>query len=60
MRSAVLKLLEGFGFVEDESANATARFGNSGLITKAGSTKAFVIPTNEELVIAQGAAEFAK
>lgn len=60
MRCAVLKLLEGFGFVEDEAGNAAARFGNSGLITKAGSTKAFVIPTNEELVIAQGAAEFAK
>jgi acetate kinase len=60
MRSAVLKLLEGFGFVEDAAANAAARFGNSGQITAANSTKAFVIPTNEELVIAQGAAEFAK
>ncbi len=60
MRSTVLKLLEGFGFVEDEAGNAAARFGNSGLITKAGSTKSFVIPTNEELVIAQGSAEFAK
>jgi len=60
MRSAVLKLLEGFGFVEDAAANAAARFGNSGLITAANSTKAFVIPTNEELVIAQGAAAFAQ
>lgn len=60
MRSAVLKLLEGFGYVESPEGNAAARFGNSGLITTAESAKAFVIPTNEELVIAQGAAKFAK
>lgn len=60
MRAAVLKHLEGFGYVESPEANAAARFGNSGLITTADSTKAFVIPTNEELVIAQGAAKFAK
>lgn len=59
MRAAVLKHLAGFGYIEDAEANAAARFGAEGLITKAGSAKAFVIPTNEELVIAQGAAKFA-
>ena len=47
------------GFVEDVKGNEAARFGNGGLITVADSAKAFVIPTNEELVIAQGAARFA-
>lgn len=60
MRAEVLRLLAGFGYVEDPEANQYARLGKSGLITKAGSAKAYVIPTNEELVIAQGAAKFAK
>ena len=60
MRAAVLKHLAGFGYIEDAEANAAARFGAEGLITKAGSAKAYVIPTNEELVIAQGAAKFAQ
>lgn len=59
MRSRVLELLAPFGYIEDAKGNEAARFGNGGLITQAGSTKAFVIPTNEELVIAQGAARFA-
>ncbi len=59
MRSRVLELLAAFGFKEDADANAAARFGHGGLITTADSPKAFVIPTNEELVIAQGAARFA-
>ncbi|MEZ7862396.1 MAG: acetate kinase [Aeromonadaceae bacterium] len=59
MRSRVLELLAPFGFVEDVKGNEAARFGNGGLITQADSAKAFVIPTNEELVIAQGAARFA-
>lgn len=59
MRSKVLSLLEGFGYKEDAEGNAAARFGNGGLITVEGSTKAFVIPTNEELVIARSAAAFA-
>ena len=58
-RSRVLELLAPFGFVEDVKGNEAARFGNGGLITQADSAKAFVIPTNEELVIAQGAARFA-
>ena len=44
---------------EDPQGNAAARFGHGGLITTADSPKAFVIPTNEELVIAQGAARWA-
>ena len=59
MRSRVLELLAPFGYIEDAKGNEAARFGNGGLITQAGSAKAFVIPTNEELVIAQGAARFA-
>ncbi len=60
MRSRVLELLAPFGYVEDAAADEKARFGNGGLITKSESAKAFVIPTNEELVIARGAAAFAK
>ena len=59
MRSRVLELLASFGFVEDRSANEAARFGQGGLITTAASAKSYVIPTNEELVIARGAASFA-
>lgn len=59
MRRRVLELLAPFGFVEDEQGNEAARFGHGGVITKADSAKAFVIPTNEELVIAQSAAKFA-
>ena len=59
MRSRVLELLTSFGFVEDRSANEAARFGQGGLITTAASAKSYVIPTNEELVIARGAASFA-
>ncbi|MCD8547392.1 MAG: acetate kinase [Aeromonadaceae bacterium] len=59
MRSKVLSLLAGFGYQEDTQANEVARFGQGGLITAEGSAKAFVIPTNEELVIARGAAAFA-
>ena len=53
------ELLAAFGFKEDPQGNAAARFGHGGLITTADSPKAFVIPTNEELVIAQGAARWA-
>ena len=59
MRSRVLELLAPFGFVEDKQGNEAARFGQGGLITKPDAAKAYVIPTNEELVIAQGAASFA-
>ena len=45
------------GFDVDHDANLKARFGKGGEITKAGSTKALVIPTNEEWVIAHDALE---
>ncbi|XPE62556.1 hypothetical protein ACNKHU_14075 [Shigella flexneri] len=43
------------GFDVDHDANLKARFGKSGFINKEGTRPAVVIPTNEELVIAQDA-----
>ena len=43
------------GFEVDHERNLAARFGNSGYINKEGTRPALVIPTNEELVIAQDA-----
>lgn len=44
------------GFDIDHERNLAARFGKSGAINKEGTRTALVIPTNEELVIAQDAA----
>ncbi len=55
VRHAVLEYLKVFGFVEDVKGNEAARFGKSGQIAKSEMLNAIamVIPTNEELVIAQ-------
>ncbi|WP_418358624.1 acetate kinase [Shewanella basaltis] len=55
IREKVLNLLEIFNFNVDDTLNKAARFGQQGIITKAGSTVAMVIPTNEEWVIAEDA-----
>ena len=55
IREKVLNLLEIFNFNVDDTLNKAARFGQQGIITKAGSTVAIVIPTNEEWVIAEDA-----
>lgn len=62
IRREILKNLRLLGFVEDKKGNEDARFGNAGIIAKSEmlNAVAMVIPTNEELVIAQQAAELAK
>ncbi|PKQ78194.1 acetate kinase [Aeromonas sobria] len=57
IRAITLNKLGLLGFDVDHDANLAARFGKGGEITKAGSTKALVIPTNEEWVIAHDALE---
>jgi len=57
IRREVLAYLKIFGYQEDQDANEKARFGNGGIITKAGTATAMVIPTNEEFVIAQQSVE---
>jgi len=44
------------GFEVDQDKNLAARFGKDGFINKEGTRPALVIPTNEELVIAQDTA----
>ncbi|MBF0751651.1 MULTISPECIES: acetate kinase [unclassified Pasteurella] len=56
VREITLNHLKLFGYQIDEERNLAARFGNEGIITKDGSPIAIVIPTNEELVIAQDTA----
>ena len=57
IREKVLNYCAFFGFSVDKEANTAARFGKAGVITAAGSkVKAVVIPTNEELMIAQDTA----
>ena len=57
IREKVLNYCAFFGFSVDKDANTAARFGKAGVITAAGSkVKAVVIPTNEELMIAQDTA----
>ena len=57
IREKVLNYCEFLGFSVDKEANTAARFGKAGVITTAGSkVKAVVIPTNEELMIAQDTA----
>jgi len=55
IRAKVLAMLTIFGFELDPTANTTARFGQGGQITTNQGPKALVIPTDEELVIAQDA-----
>lgn len=60
VRELTLKHLKLFGVKVDSEKNLAARFGNAGEITAADSAfRAFVIPTNEELVIAQDTAKLA-
>ncbi|AGH38396.1 Acetate kinase [Bibersteinia trehalosi USDA-ARS-USMARC-188] len=57
VRELTLKQLKLFGIKVDEERNLAARFGKEGVITTDDSAiKAIVIPTNEELVIAQDTA----
>ena len=57
IREKVLNYCEFLGFSVDKEANTAARFGKAGVITAAdGKVKAVVIPTNEELMIAQDTA----
>ena len=57
IREKVLNYCEFLGFSVDKEANTAARFGKAGVITAAGSkVKSVVIPTNEELMIAQDTA----
>lgn len=56
VREITLKKLAILGFEYDHERNLAARFGNEGVITTDNSLPALVIPTNEELVIAQDAA----
>ena len=57
IREKVLNYCAFFGFSVDKEANTAARFGKAGVITAADSkVKSVVIPTNEELMIAQDTA----
>ena len=56
VRELSLGKLGVLGFEVDHERNLAARFGKSGFINKEGTRPAIVIPTNEELVIAQDAA----
>jgi acetate kinase len=56
VRELSLAKLGLLGFEVDHERNRAARFGKSGAINKEGTRAALVIPTNEELVIAQDAA----
>lgn len=56
VRELTLDKLALLGFKIDHERNLAARFGKSGAITADDSRLALVIPTNEELVIAQDAA----
>lgn len=59
IRELTLAHLTLFGYQVDQQRNLAARFGKSGKITCDNSPPAFVIPTNEELVIAQDTARLA-
>lgn len=56
VREKAMEKLAILGFAVDGEKNLAARFGNGGFINKDGTRAALVIPTNEELVIAQDAA----
>ncbi|WP_432452252.1 MULTISPECIES: acetate kinase [unclassified Agarivorans] len=55
VRQLTVEKLALLGFSLDEQANLAARFGNSGNIATSTSRPILVIPTNEEMVIAQDA-----
>ncbi len=60
IRQTTLSYFSHFGITLDEQKNYAARFGQSGQITAANSTTpVYVVPTNEEWVIASEAATFA-
>ncbi|MFD1805829.1 acetate kinase [Pasteurella oralis] len=56
VRELTLNHLKLFGYQVDAEKNKAARFGNEGVITADNTPIAIVIPTNEELVIAQDTA----
>ncbi|MBN6710738.1 acetate kinase [Haemophilus haemoglobinophilus] len=56
VRQNTLNHLKLFGYKVDNEKNLAARFGNEGVITADNTPVAMVIPTNEELVIAQDTA----
>ncbi|MGQ0286111.1 acetate kinase [Pasteurellaceae bacterium 22721_9_1] len=56
VREKALGHLKLFGYQLDHDKNLAARFGNEGIITADNTPVAMVIPTNEELVIAQDTA----
>ncbi|WP_101774890.1 acetate kinase [Pasteurella oralis] len=56
VRELTLNHLKLFGYQVDSEKNKAARFGNEGVITADNTPIAIVIPTNEELVIAQDTA----
>ena len=56
VREITLNHLKLFGYSVDNEKNLAARFGKEGVITTEGTPVAMVIPTNEELVIAQDTA----
>ncbi|WP_107851535.1 acetate kinase [Oceanimonas marisflavi] len=55
VRELTLSRLALLGVQVDDAANQAARFGQSGCISQAGSLPVWVLPTNEEWVIAQDA-----
>ncbi|MDG6882699.1 Acetate kinase [Phocoenobacter uteri] len=57
VRELTLNHLKLFGYQVDEEKNVAARFGKDGIITKEGTPVSIVLPTNEELVIAQDTAK---
>ena len=56
VRELTLAHLKLFGYKLDNEKNMAARFGKEGVITADNTPIAMVIPTNEELVIAQDTA----
>ncbi|MBR6027364.1 MAG: acetate kinase [Neisseriaceae bacterium] len=56
MRENVMNKLGFLGLYIDDQLNAEMRFGKSGIISRSKAPLAMVIPTNEELMIAQDAA----
>lgn len=60
IRAKVIGYLGFMGLTVDREANLAARFGNGGIISQSGCTPlAMVVPTNEELMIAQDTAQLA-
>ncbi|MFD2228829.1 acetate/propionate family kinase [Alkalimarinus sediminis] len=60
IRAAALEKLSIFGFKLSQELNNTNGESSGGRITEEGSTLAYVIPTNEELVIAKDTLKYAK